>query len=148
MKTSRSSLWPVAAAFAFLGLTGTLSAVQVTITGSDLPAPNTVSTWTSTDGKLTLNAWADAAKTTPANLSRSLDGNFIGVFDGVNDNALDSGPDREEQLEIVLAADAGLAAFEVSYASTQANTTLSGFTENPGVIFSPNGGDGGIATYD
>lgn len=71
----KSIILPAAPHFPLLGLLAftipLATAAERVITTADLPESDTAATWTSEDAKLTINAWADAGMTTPANIGKS-----------------------------------------------------------------------------
>lgn len=129
-----------------LALAATTHGAEVTITGADLPAGNTVATWTSADSNLTIDTWADTAKTTAANIGNG--GGFIGVT-GQNNNSISSSATDSEAMEMTFDSDAGLSSLTFAWVTAAGLTTISGFSENPGAIFNPGGNaDNGYASYD
>ena len=139
-------------ALSALGATG-LFAAEITITGADLVAspPSPTNTWTSPDSKLTFTAWDDEAKSIPGALGYN--NTFIGINGGANNVAVDSNTTDSEQLELTLAADAGLKSITANFNTAAGITNISGFAFNPGVVFVPNPNttaaiETGNATYD
>jgi hypothetical protein len=94
-----------------------------TVLGPDIPS-NVTSTYTTSDGLLTLNAYSDTPGTVPANLYENVD--WFGVAGGANTEAVDG----TESLNLQFSGGAGLAGLGTRYTSGQ--VVISGFASDPG----------------
>jgi len=86
---------------------------------------NTLNSFTTADGVLTLKAYADRNLATPANFGTYLDQCF-GVYGGGNSGAIDT----NETVALQFASGFGLSRLESVYSSSQ--VTISGFLSDPG----------------
>lgn len=95
-----------------------------TLLGSDIPS-NVSPTYTTADGKLTLNAYTDTPGTVAANLYENVDWFGVGGS-GPNNEAIDG----TESVNLQFSPGIGLSSLGMRY--TWANIVLSGFASDPG----------------
>jgi hypothetical protein len=100
---------------------------------------NSLSSYATADGALTLRAYADRSLATPANFGTYLDQCF-GVYGGANNGAVDG----NETVTLQFASGFGLSRLESIYSSS-AQVTISGFLSDPG--FNDTGGGSSGAAY-
>ncbi len=111
------------------GIGGVGYASTQTIIGPDIP--NEVSpTYTTPDGLVTLNGYADTPGTIPANLHENY--NWFGISGGANSQSIDGG----ESLSVQFTNGVGLAGLGTKY--TYGQVIISGFVSDPG-LYDPSG---------
>lgn len=101
---------------------------------------NTVNSFTTPDGALTVRGYASTNSATPANLGRYQDECF-GVFGGTGGNVVDT----NESLTLQFAAGVGLARLDSVYSGQ--TVSISGFLSDPGLV-DPSGGTIGASYAD